>query len=511
MQELIFKNYLRTFILFIFGIAASSGVSLLSINPVEVPLPVFVLGILTGFLVYGFIFYSKATLGQTLQITIIGILINTANLISACYVNSYFGLSQIVLKSDFILYLNPAILGTGFVFSLLVLFATVRLKKIESYENETISEEISPQVEQNTEVNQEQDESENELSYNSCSANENELSCNSCSASEKLFFKNIKEDELTNEQNEKTKENEENEENKKFEELEELEIELDNVDVLDEENIIQSEKDKEEEKNKLDFIPTNIRLVESATPTEVESKGKIGAIGKLFINNRDIENIIESNITVTEGVLSGRTNVISTVSGEKIYEQFNEIQNKFSCIKEMALIDKGGFILANNFEDKQRVQLAGALIAGAYHTLQNYLAQISLPFPIRIFFETQNTNSFILKARDEILFSQWDKDFQHVEYGIMTEIFDIEDFSEIDIMPYADILNIENFVISDSEGNLINALNNNGNSQEFAAVSSAIFENLKIFLMNIQLMKLSKIVIFTPQKVLTVIKILRLK
>jgi predicted regulator of Ras-like GTPase activity (Roadblock/LC7/MglB family) len=182
------------------------------------------------------------------------------------------------------------------------------------------------------------------------------------------------------------------------------------------------------------------------------------------------------------------------------------LKKEFACIREVALIDKGGFVLANNFENKQRAQITGALIAGIYHTLQNYLAQISMGIPTGIFFETADSNSFILKTGEQVLFSAWDKDFSHIEYGPLVEIIEKEDFSNLDLRPYADLMDIKAFTIADTDGTLVNAMGDRGAAQGFAAVTTAIFENLKVFLMNIQLLKLSKIVVFTPETVVTIIK-----
>ena len=451
MQELTFKNYFIALSLIISGIVASAAITTIGDISIDAPIPLLILGSFAAFLVCCFIFYPKATTGQTVQISILGILFNALILLGVHFFNNYLDFFTISLKPQFVLNLNPLILGAGFIFSLVTLRVMTRIEEVQ--EEEQIKEQPG-------------------ASYAAEPAKipQTPLKIHSIQASKN----NHQEPENT-------------------ESLDALEpMELD-----DQVTIEQDDKNK-------NFIPTNIRLIQNSSSKDTEQKGRIGSIGKLLVNNKDIENLIES-----EEILSTKTNVITTISGQKIYEKLNELKSEFSCIQEMALIDSGGFILANNFEDKQRVQIAGALISGAYFTLQNYFSQLELNFPVRIFFETDKNKSFIAKTRDELLFSIWSKenqDLQHIEYGPMTEIMDAEDFSELDITPYADLIKIEAFAVSDIEGMLINSFGDTEKSQLFAAISSAVFENLKVFLMNLRLFNLKKIVVFTPQKTITILK-----
>ena len=455
MQELTFKNYFIALSLIISGIIASSAITLIGDISIDAPMPLLILGSFAAFLVCCFIFYPKATTGQTVQISILGILFNAFILLGVYLFNNYLNFFSISLKPEFVLSLNPLILGIGFLFSLTAIRISTKIEEIqEEIQEEERKEEQQPGTSYATEPAR------------------------------------IPQTPLEIHKIQNSEHNEEPEDTESLNVLEPME--------LDDQIIIEpDDKDK-------NFIPTNIRLIQNSASKDTEQKGRIGSIGKLLVNNKDIENLIES-----EEILSTKTNVITTISGQKLYEKLNELKNEFSCMQEMALIDSGGFILANNFEDKQRVQIAGALISGAYFTLQNYFSQLDLNFPVRIFFETDKNNSFIAKTKNELLFSIWgkeDQNFQHIEYGPMTEILDTEDFSELDITPYADLIKIEAFAVSDIEGMLINSFGDTERAQLFAAISSAVFENLKVFLMNLRLTNLKKIVVFTPQKTITILK-----
>lgn len=526
MQELTFKNQFKSFFLLILGVAASLGATLLNINAVDIPVPVYIMGLLAGFLLCGFVFYSRATTGQTLQITITGVLLNTFILIATFYANDYLLITEITLKPDFILFINPAVIGVCFIFSLLALNLMVKIKSVKktaqsapiikenneqqksdvptdiknsdkencSLEMETVSFNLpGKSSEQNLKLEENKPENENKSLYEQLYSQPAEK-FDTKTEQEEVFFEDLNENELKEDH---LMQGELGLNEEAMELSQDMQLSEENSDVP---------KDKPEMLKNKDFIPTNIRLTEAVVERNTESKGKIGAIGKLLVSNRDVENIIESNAQLEENLMNSRTNIISNISGEQIYEKFKEIKENFSCIKEMALIDNGGFTLANNYEDKQKAQITGALVSGVYHTLENYLAQLSLSYPIRIFFETANTNNIILRTKNEVLFSIWDKEFKHIEYGPLGEIVELEDFSQIDITPYADIIKIENFTVCNNQGQLINSLKDDESSQQFAAVSSAIFENLKVFFMNLQLINLSKIVIFCSNKVVTIIK-----
>lgn len=524
MCELNFKNYWKTCFLMLISIAALSGISLVDVVPVEIPVPVYILGILTGFLILSFVLYSKATIGQTLQISIAGILVNAVFITGIYFISSYSDLPEIMLKSEFVLSISPLLIAGSFVFSIIITCTALKLEEKSFYYTEEITEQKNSEEEnknneeitENIPLVENEDLNHTEIVKLEISAKPEEQG----QKKEEIETITHKQktpstyEELYPDGNSYVKPSEVQEEEIDFEQVPENDLksteeslgEIKEELPADEEIFCPANSGDNGHSEDMDFIPTNIRLSETSTSRETESKGRIASIGKLLVNNRDIENLIETNEAVEESVLNSRTNVISSISGEKIYNKFSEMKKEFVYIKEVALIDKGGFTLANDFEDKQKAQMTGALISGAYHTLQNYLTQIGLAFPVRIFFETADTNSFIVKTRDEILFSTWDKEFKHVEYGPLNEIIEAEDFSEVDITPFIDLINIEDFIVSDIDGNIVISLKNAEDSQKFAAVSSAVFENLKVFLMNIQLLKLSKIVIFTPKKTMTVAK-----
>jgi predicted regulator of Ras-like GTPase activity (Roadblock/LC7/MglB family) len=516
-QELNFKKPLTSVLLFLIGIIACSALSLLHLAHMEIPLPVITLGFFAGYLLCTFIFQPGATTGQSMQITIMGIVIAALTLLASSYCVGFIGLTDISIKTDFILSINPLSLGISFFAGLIVSNKLMKLEKVNP-------EKPVPQI---------KEEQKTATGVNITGLNKND-GLETVPFSVKQDTPNIMEKEDSGEDfppsepknlyeeiypQKTSKETPNKSEELYFEDFTAKEIKnapqnyilpsLKEENILDL-NQVQSNAEKYQPRNinpeNPDFIPTNIRLIETPTVRESETKGKMASIGKLLVNNKDIENLILNNETAREGSSNGKTNIISDISGQKIYEKFSEIKKEHSQIKEMALIDKGGFILATNFEDKQKAQITGALVAGAYHTLQNYLVQLSLDLPVRIFFKTENALSFIYKTSNELLFATCDKDFSMIEYGPIAEVLEAGNLYEINLTPYADLMKIEKFTMSDIDGRMLNSLDNSDESHNFCAVSSAVLENLKVFLMNIQLYKLSKIFIFTSEKVLTIYK-----
>ena len=508
MQELKFRNFIPSLFAFVAAIAVSAGSSYINISPFGLPVPLLIIGLFTGYLVLTFISYPKATTVQIIQLSITGVFVNSIVFIVAVCGIKYFNLAPISLDADFVMLINPLTPALSFLFSFIALISFVR------FENKPAeSHKIPNQKEKNVKKIVEDTQPET-ISFDgnkiSEPAKENNGILNK-------IAKNIEEkpvslyEELYPQTKNETQYTQKQQEQEIFLETSDKLVELESLPLLDFEeksqvNKTNSNPPQTDDDEYFNFIPTDIRLIETSISKDNQSKGKIASIGKLLVNNRDIEGVIESGAANSEGNIEGKTNIVSSVSGEHIYEKFNKLKQEFEHIREIALIDKGGFILASNYEDKMKIHITGALIAGAYHTLQNYLTQISFKHPQKIFFETENSNNFILKTNDEFLFSIWDKEFKHVDYTVLEGFIEGEAISEADLTPLIELNQIKNFAASDGTGRLVKSIDNTENSEKLAIISSALFENLKVFLMNIQLLKLSRITIFNDEEVITIQK-----
>ena len=536
MQELKFGNILSSLFVLIVAAALSIGSSLVNIAVFSLPLPLLIIGLFAGFLILNFVFYPKATTIQTIQLTITGIFLNAIILCGAVFGITYFKLASVNLNSDFVLQINPLIIVVSFIAAFIALITVAKFE-----EKKAKPEPKKEETEQKSEEHEEPEIVSFEVREAPVSAydkaeNEPQQEVVENSFSFSAFNKEPdngkKEDEqpktlyeeLYPQSKSKEPQKEETLENPDdcFMEMEELPaLNLDNREETEQPESIKTqavaelpdtneklqEEPAQDEEEYFDFIPTDIRLVEAPTAKDNESKGKIASIGKLLVNNRDIEGVIESGEINAEKGAKNNTNIVSSNSGVHFEEKLNTIKQEFPDIKETALIDKGGFILAGNFEDKMKINITGALIAGTYHTMQNYLAQISFKHPEKIFFETENANSFIIRnENEEFLFSTGDKSLDYVEYGELGVFLKEEDISGVDLTPFTELGQIENYTVSDGTGQIIKSAEDSEQSQKLGIVSSALFENLKVFLMNMQLVKLSRITIFNAEEVITIQK-----
>jgi len=505
MLELKFRNMPYVLFTVIAGILTAYGLSFVSISQIDIPIPLLITGIFAISLIINLITYAKATTAQLIQLTIAVFFANTSIFAAVLYILQFLKHSPFSIDSNFIISANPLILASSLIFGHI---AIINCAKLEEH---TENQKQTEQTNHKKMVSESEEDKAVPLSEGK---------------EEKIIQTEIKK-EVTDFRIFDKKPEPKTEEPAvlKYEELypqakteqkppveakqEEVFIELENLPSMDLKQEFISEEKQEKKQNKLeketspeeeyfDFIPTDIRLVEAPVNKDKETKGKIASIGKLLVNNRDIEGVIES---AAERGNEGKTDIFSSNSGEEIYEKFSKLKQEFASIKELALINKGGFTLANNFEDEKTANIAGALIAGIYHTLQNYISQISFKEPLKIFFETENCNSLIIKTADEFLFSNWDKDFKHIESDLP------ENFYESNIAPYIELGQIINFARFDEAGSLIPAGTEIPNSNKLAAISSALFENIKVFLMNLNLSKLNQITVFSDEEILVIKKV----
>ena len=542
MQELKFRNYTPSLFAFLAAVALSVGSSNINISPFGLPIPLLIIGLILGYLVLALIAYPKATTIQIIQLSITGVFLSTLVLVAAVYGINYFNLAFISLNSEFIILINPLTPALSFFFGFITLISFVRFEE-KSVENKKVQNKDEKQLENNVEAVQPEIISFEGIKISEptkaiinkieeATAEKQESLYEKLYPQAKIEFQNIQESQsqevffrlIEDEARTETDINKE-----KILITTDGLVEPESLPVIDFEQANMEDKisslpSSVDDNEYFDFIPTDIRLVSAPVSKENDSKGKIAAIGKLLVNNRDIEGVIESSVAFAEG----KKNIFSSVSGEQIYEKFNKLKQEFNHIKEIALIDKGGFILASNQDNEKanslqsslcnpeillntgnqtmKMHITGALVAGVYHTLQNYLAQISFKHPQKIYFETENSNNFIIKTNDEFLFSICDKAFKHVDYTELGGFIEDKLISESDLTPLVELNQIKNFAVSDGSGKLVKSTDNNENSEKLAIISAALFENIKVFLMNMQLSKLTRITAFNSEEVITIQK-----
>ncbi|MEI7475581.1 MAG: hypothetical protein WCK67_12470 [bacterium] len=259
--------------------------------------------------------------------------------------------------------------------------------------------------------------------------------------------------------------------------------------------------DEVKESAPFQFIPENIRLANNLSDRKEEKEGKITSIGKLIVNERDIENLIELGSIGHAG--NFRTNIVSVEAGNQSNEIFSKIKEICSKVTTVSLIDKSGFILKSNIGNLHLEQTIGAVAAHAFMTVQNYVSQLAFNSIDNIIFNT-TTSSILLNLSKDKIYALEIADNNNFKTSEISEILKAKSLENIEI---------ESLLINDEVMAALFVDTNENNEEKdeelkkIASISSSIFDNLAIFVINIQTQPLESVIIFEKSKSLVIKKI----
>lgn len=257
-----------------------------------------------------------------------------------------------------------------------------------------------------------------------------------------------------------------------------------------------------------EYIPQNIRLVDTPKSKKFNqnSSSTISSIGKLLVNFRDIENIIQINDIMQQiGCESEGKQIVSLNAGVKVYERFNKILVDYQGIKNLMLVDRAGFIIASIIEHEDKEQNLGAISSVAFLILQNYLNQLHINDLQKVLFITEDVTITLFKIEDNILSFSIDQGFEFINFNEIDEYMNKDTIEHYELPLIKNIKNIEEVVITDRDGKLVDAIYT-GVSKRLASISSAIIENMKIFITNVHPSPLKRIVLIANEKTITINK-----
>ncbi len=251
-------------------------------------------------------------------------------------------------------------------------------------------------------------------------------------------------------------------------------------------------------------ISGNIRVVE-VNDEEEGPQGSIASIAKLLVNQRDVENVIQINEIMQQiGCDTGNTKVVSMNKGIEIYESFNKLKVDYPQIKDMAIVEQNGFIIASYFENKRKEQTCCALGSGIYLIVQNYLAQVGLN-PQRIFFVFDDQTISINKLNEQIFYLSFANDLNIINFN-QSEIFmDKQNITESDYASLQQTDGLTRAILTSNNKTVVNIFNEE-NIKKYTSVSTAIYDNLRVFLMNILKGSLRHIILSCDKETLAISK-----
>jgi predicted regulator of Ras-like GTPase activity (Roadblock/LC7/MglB family) len=509
----------------ILGLIISSILLYIPLFSVKIPLILLIIGILLTYLVLNMLIFPKANTIQIIKISIYMLVsfILIASASTALMIIA--GFSNSILNNKFIVNCSSLYIGSCAFFGLLFTFKLVNFEQIINPSKnlnlkQTLNVQPAPEIikenkiitlptdalieppakapekpklinsPEPTELIKETEQPIIPNYTNTPSANEENIPLHEA---KKIFQKSDTKDLSA--------------ENSAFTDLfDQTPVELNEINQLDKLEEESGELGYTEDIFDADDIPDDIRLVSSQKKKNIETTGVISSIGKLLINNRDIEHIIETNELMQQiGCNNEEIDVVTMAMGIKIYDKFNKIMVEYTQVKDLTLSNKAGFMIASIIKDSRRAETIGAIASSAFVVLNNYLQRLELTNLKKVFFEAEDTIYTIFKVEDFVLFFASEKTFTPVNYGLLQEIIDQNNLMDQDMSVIKNIKGLIESVTTDKKGMLIGSLNSQ-NPKILASISSAIFENLKIFIANVEPVELKKITIFTDDKVLTIKK-----
>ncbi|MEW5820160.1 MAG: hypothetical protein AB1782_08195 [Cyanobacteriota bacterium] len=252
--------------------------------------------------------------------------------------------------------------------------------------------------------------------------------------------------------------------------------------------------------------PVIPRLTDAPKKKDHESGGKITSIGKLLVDHRDIENIIETNALMQSvGSDATTTKIISAVAGGKTNEKLAALK-EINGINSSVIVNAAGFIQASTLDDIHKEQVIGAMASGTFGIVSTSLTKLGFQ-PAKDVTLESNTGSIVLnKLSDNIITIFVDSDYSLYNLTELNEILVTAAERENNdlINTLASINGVIGAILSDGEGNLIlsKLIDETKNAENIASMLPNFYANLGVFLKNMNLGSLRKTIVSTGNEVL---------
>ena len=251
------------------------------------------------------------------------------------------------------------------------------------------------------------------------------------------------------------------------------------------------------------FIP---KLAEESRSKVVDSGGKITSIGKLLVDHRDIENIIETNALMQSvGSEATTTKIISAVAGSKTNEKLAALK-EIEGIDASIIVNEAGFIQASTLDNIHKEQLIGAMASGTFGIVSSSLNKMGFQ-PAKDLSIESNTGSLVLhKLSDNIITVFVDPKYKLYELLDLNDILSTapdREHKEL-VESIASINGLIGVILSDNKGNLLvsKVIDESKNTEKIATMLPAFYSNLGVFIKNMDYGVIRKAIISTGNEVL---------
>jgi predicted regulator of Ras-like GTPase activity (Roadblock/LC7/MglB family) len=253
------------------------------------------------------------------------------------------------------------------------------------------------------------------------------------------------------------------------------------------------------------------KLTESPRSKELDSAGKITAIGKLLVDHRDIENIIETNALMQSvGAETTTTNIISAIAGAKTNEKLS-VLTEIEGIKSAIIVNNAGFIRASTLGDIHKEQVIGAMASGTFGIISKLMVDLGFNPPKDILFESETNYIVLHRLNAEIVSVFIDPDARIYN---LSEINDMlvaaPEMSYDEVASSMSSLNgVLGVILASSNGDLLSykMVDDTKNSDKIAETLPVFYHNLGVFIKNMDQGVLRKTVISTNNEILLITRI----
>lgn len=260
-------------------------------------------------------------------------------------------------------------------------------------------------------------------------------------------------------------------------------------------NLTFSEATKDAIKNTLNI---NSQIRAHLAKSKYNAKMKhISAIGKILLNQRDLEQIIEANALMQNySDESSKLNLIYAIDGDELNEMLNNIKQD-NNIEDLCIVDLTGTLKAHNIQPGTDAYTVSSVSSLAFQVIENYIKQLWNINIESVFIQTNSKNVSISKIDKNIIYISGNKTYGNISNHEHQSHLTTKDANEIIKDPKFDFA-----CIADLNGSLISTTDTNiENSSEIIV---ALFENIKTFVQSLKMESMQSIHIYTQDRVVII-------
>jgi predicted regulator of Ras-like GTPase activity (Roadblock/LC7/MglB family) len=265
--------------------------------------------------------------------------------------------------------------------------------------------------------------------------------------------------------------------------------------------VLKPEK-KQSEDIKTDSIKDYFNPVIVKKVFDDSGEKKISSVGKLLINHRDLENIIETNALLQH--FSGSSSVsglISAQEGETLKKSVESLMSESSFIKDIFIMSASGFPVYSTSLNNRSLQAYCALFSSAFAIIEDHFSKIIASGIVSMVVETDETSVLITKSNGRYAAFLAASEALPVNYAGIRDILSNSPILGDNLNDVKTEKILDDIVITDKKGKTLNSAGIE-NAEKISFLSVIVLDNLNSLLKDILSGKIKKIFVFTLNKVI---------